>query len=72
VILHCAPSQFAARAGAGILASLIDAGGIVEAFRIIGAFRSAIRRTADIVEQTRTRRMRADHLALRVRATWIR
>lgn len=72
MILHRASSKIPARAGTGILASLIDAGRGVEAFRAVGALRSAIRRAADVVQQTGARRLRAYHFALRVRSARIR
>lgn len=72
MILHGALGEIAASARARILAPLIDTRGGAEAFRIVGAFRSTIRRTADVVQQARAGRMRADHLALRVRAARIR
>lgn len=71
MILHRASGEFAANAGTGILAPLIDARRVVEALRVIGALGSAVRRTADVVLQAGARRMRAHHLALRVRAARI-
>lgn len=72
VILHCAPSEFAASAGTGILTSLIDARRGVETFRVIGALRSAVRRSTDVVLQAGACRIQADNFALRVETAWIR
>lgn len=71
MILHCAPSELAASAGTGILTPLIDACRGVEAFRVIGALRPAVRRTADVVLQAGARRVQAYYFALRVGTAWI-
>lgn len=72
MILHGAPGEFAASARTRVLASLIDTRGGAEALGVVGAFRPAVGRAADVVEQARAGGMRADHLALRVRAARVR
>lgn len=72
MILHCASSEFAASTGTGILTSLIDACRNIEAFRVIGALRSTVRRTADVVLQAGACRIQAYYFALRVGTAWIR
>lgn len=72
MILHRASGKLAASARTRILASLINARRAVEALRVIGALRSAVRRTTDVILQAGARRMQAYYFALRVRATWIR
>lgn len=72
MILHGAPGEIAAGARTRVLAPLIDTRGGAETLRVIGAFRSAVGRTTDVVEQTRAGRLRADHFALRVRTARVR
>lgn len=72
MILHCTPSNFAASTRAGTLTSLIDARCGIETFRAVGAFRSAVWWTTNVVLQAGTSRIRAYNSALRVRAARIR
>lgn len=71
MILHCASSELAASAGAGILTPLIDACRSVEAFRIIGTLWPAVRWTANVVLQAGACRIQAYYFALRVGTAWI-
>lgn len=54
MILYRAPGNLATSARTGILASLINARRGVEAFRIVGALRSAVWWTANVVLQAGT------------------
>lgn len=64
MILYNTSREFTASARAGILATLIDARSIIETFRVVGAFWSAVGRTTDVVEQAGACWLRTDHLAL--------